>query len=257
MGRDSREIGQAIIIGLAVLFTALAGSASACASALALNPVRVSLDAGHPVGMLTLRNDGDQGTVVQLQASVWAQVDGKDVYTATTEIVATPPVFTVPPGGSQIVRVGLRHPAAAPRELSYRLFLQEVPPPPKRDFKGLRVAMRFGVPVFATSITARDGLNPTAAPTLQWHLKRAAGGLVVSVSNPGNVHVQLVELTIGKPGATQALGRHATAEYVLAGQTRDLPIDIDAIPPDGTPLRIHAATGTTSMEADVVLESQR
>src|SRR4051812_25084224 len=118
----TREWGQAAC-GLAFLFAATAVSAGS----FAVNPVRATLSAKQPVGSLVVQNQGSEPTVIQLETGRWAQQDGKDVYVPTKEILAPPPIFTVPAGGSQIVRVGMRRAAEPGRELTYRLFLQEVP----------------------------------------------------------------------------------------------------------------------------------
>ena len=55
-----------------------------------------------------LPNHGQAAAVVQLEPMAWAHMAGKDTYTPTNEILATPPIFTIPAGGAQIVRVGLR-----------------------------------------------------------------------------------------------------------------------------------------------------
>ena len=73
----------------------------------------------------------------------WSQVEGKDVYTATREVLANPPIFTVPAGGSQLVRIGLRRAPNTQRELTYRIFMQELPPPLDNEFTGTRMLMRI------------------------------------------------------------------------------------------------------------------
>ncbi len=51
----------------------------------------------------------------------------KDVQVVSSDLLATPPIFTLQPGGSQIVRVGLRGARNVPGEVTYRLSLREVP----------------------------------------------------------------------------------------------------------------------------------
>ncbi len=96
-----------------------------------INPVKLTLSAQNSTQIITVRNDGAQAAVMQVELAAWSQADGQDVYTPTRELLATPPIFTVPAGVSQIIRVGLRRAPDEQRELVYRLFLQEVPPPAK------------------------------------------------------------------------------------------------------------------------------
>lgn len=69
--------------------------------------------------------------MVQLEAMAWNKAQGQDIYTPTTDLIAAPPIFTVPPGGTQIVRIGLRRAPDPQRELAYRVYFQEIPPPPR------------------------------------------------------------------------------------------------------------------------------
>src|SRR3546814_9833017 len=66
----------------------------------------------------------------------WSQSGGKDVFAAVDDILATPPIFTIPAGGSQVIRVGSRRAPDPQHERAYRLFLREVPPAPQPGFQG-------------------------------------------------------------------------------------------------------------------------
>jgi fimbrial chaperone protein len=238
----TRASGQAIF-GLAFLIGA---SAMACAGSFSVNPVRATLSAKQPVGSLVVHNNGAEATVVQLEAVSWSQEDGKDVYSATKEILATPPIFTLLAGGSQVVRVGMRRLADPQRELTYRLFLQEVPPA-KNDVRGLRVVLRMGVPVFVIPPTA-------AAPVLRWHAYRTADGtLKVNLTNNGNAHIQVakskITLASGQPLATQDV-----AAYVLSGQSRDWLYKPIPFPAPGATLRVAAQTDAGDVQAELLVE---
>jgi fimbrial chaperone protein len=175
------------------------------------------------------------------------QQDGKDVYTPTKDILATPPIFTVPAGGSQVVRVGLRRPTDAQRELAYRLFLQEVPPA-KSDAQGLRMVLRIGLPVFV--------LPPVVTkPVLRWQAVRTAdGALKVVLTNSGNAHIQVARAKLTVPGSSQSLATQDVAAYVLSGQSRDWVYKLGSVPGSGASLRLVAQTDAGDTQADVVVE---
>ena len=90
------------------------------------------------MGALTVRNDGTEPVSMQLEVLNWSQEAGKDVLTPSRELLANPPIFTVPAGGSQLVRVGLRRAPDATARANLSHCLQELPPPPKPDFMGSR-----------------------------------------------------------------------------------------------------------------------
>src|SRR6185436_10193437 len=99
-------------------------SMPAHAGSFSISPIRLDLSAGAKTAALTVRNDA-QEVLVQAEMMLWEQVDGEDRLTPTRDLLVSPAVFTLPPNGSQLVRVALRHvPADVTRELAYRLILQ-------------------------------------------------------------------------------------------------------------------------------------
>jgi fimbrial chaperone protein len=175
----------------------------------------------------------------------WTQQQGKDVYAPTTEILATPPVFTVPAGGSQVIRVGLRRAPDAQREITYRLFLQEVPPPPKPGFQGLQVALRIGVPVFVTPATEQ-------LTALAWKIYRTRDGkLEVSLTNNGGIHVQVANFKLVKVDGGE-LGKQHIAAYVLPSQTNSWEVKDISVPQSVTTLHLFAQTDAGDIDAGVV-----
>lgn len=204
---DARRSARLVMLLAAVAVQSYGGSFQ-------VNPIRVDLNRVQTNAAITIRNDGAEPIVVQASVLAWTQEDGKDGYAATTEALVTPPVMTIPPGGEQIVRVGLRRAPDLQRELAYRVFLQEVPPPPKPDFNGLQVALRVGLPVFVAPVAA-------ATRQLEWSAQvDAAGTIRLTAVNPGNTHVQVTNLEMRVPGANEAFAHESSLAYVLTGQRR-------------------------------------
>jgi fimbrial chaperone protein len=214
-----RSTKSQAVIGLALLI--LTGLAQA--GSFGVSPIRVTLTPQQPTGVLTVRNQSDQETVVQVQANAWSQQDGTDVLEESADLIAVPPLFTLPPGGSQVVRVGLRRPPAVEGELTYRLLLREVPPPPADDFMGLQVALNLSLPVF---VLPAGG----ARPELQGGLVHQAKGTVgLQLLNAGNAHVQLQQFELTKPDGS-VLNSPALSVYLLPGQSRSWDLEADALP---------------------------
>ena len=203
----TKMYGRALL-GLAILVT---GTGAARAGSFSVAPVRATLSAQETVQSLTVRNTGTTDAIVQLEVLKWSQQDGKDIYEPARDVLATPPVFTVPAQGLQVIRVGLRAAPDATREQSYRLFLTEVPPPPTPGETGLQIALQLSLPTFIRPAA-------TARPVLQWRAARSAQGLKLSVSNSGTAHVQIRHLTLSQGGT--AVVDKPLSDYVLPGQTR-------------------------------------
>lgn len=227
---------------------ALVASESAIAGSFAVNPVRLTLSAKQSAGVLTLRNNGTQPGILQLEVVSWSQQEGHDITAPTKEILATPPIFTVPAGGSQIVRVGLRKPADARREVTYRLILQEVPPAPSANSDGLHVALRFSVPVFVLP-------DVPAMAALAWEATRTPQGtLRIELTNGGSAHIQIMNFMLSQREGSQAIAEQPGAAYVLPQQSRDWIVKPVSPLAAGTPLHIFARTDAGDMRSDVVLK---
>jgi fimbrial chaperone protein len=234
-----RTTSQAVL-GLALLI--LAGVAEA--GAFGVSPIRITLTPQQPAGMLTVSNQSDEESVVQLQANAWSQQDGADVLEPTGDLIAVPPLFTLTPGGSQVVRLGLRRPPAAAGEVTYRLLLREVPPPPADDFMGLQVALNLSLPVF---VLPAGG----AQPELRWGLARAADGSVeLQLNNAGDAHVQLQKFTLTDPEGNVRNSK-ALSVYLLPGQSRSWPLETDVLSGRWT---LSAETDVGPVEIELVLD---
>ena len=225
-------------------------TSSAFAGSFAVNPVRVTLSAGQAVAALTVHNDAKEPTVVQLETSAWSQHDGNDVLAPTAEILATPPIFTIAPGGSQIVRVGLRRTPDVQHELTYRLFLREVPPPEPMA-QGLRVALAVSLPVFVTP-------QRPVAPKLVWHVTRQSEGQIqLRASNIGSAHVQVGRFELSLAANGQMLAAQTASAYVLPDDTRTWILKSLPEATQGTLVGIFAQTDAGESRTQVAIEDAR
>ncbi len=212
--RQLRERGFFSFLCLLIgLLMSLSGASQA--GSFNVNPVRVELSAKERSAVLKVENNGDAAVTIQLQAMSWSQEAGKDRLAVTREVIATPSIFKLKAGAAQIVRVGMLGKADPQRELSYRLFLEEIPPPPAPDFKGLQVALRIGIPIFIQPLAAANA-------QLKFLPKRLADGqMQLTLINQGLAHSQVFGLKIhpaAKPDSV--LAASLSSLYVLPGQER-------------------------------------
>lgn len=232
------------LCGLALL---LAWPTGAGAASFSVDPVRISLSSSTPLSSIAVRNNGAEATVVQVDTSRWSQSAGQMILEPTRDVLATPPIFTISAGGTQVVRLGLRRPVDSQRELTYRVALHEVV---KSDpsVSGLRVALVITIPIFVQPPV-------TSAPKLQWHVVRSgSGGWRLEVANTGNAHVRLanVELTDSDTGKTFA--KQDLAGYVLADESRSW-ILRPIFQPSNAPVLIRANTDAGDFESRTQLEN--
>ena len=238
-------------IGWFCLVMIIAGvAAHARAATFNVSPVRIHLSAAKMTGVLSVTNAGEAPTVVQCQVRAWSQQNEKDVYATTDDLIATPPIFTIGPGKTQIVRLGLRQPPHGSQEAAYRIYLQEIPGPPKPGFQGLQIALRIGVPIFVDPARA-------VAPALHWQAKLGEGGsLSLALQNAGNAHIQVFDFSISRPGTSQPIAAEKVSAYVLPAHSMHW-----SLKPSqkglkaGQTLHLKAYTDAGDVDTDLVLGS--
>ncbi len=189
----------------------LAAAAEAAASTLSVAPIRVELSSATRTAMLTVRNQEDTPVTVQARPAAWSQPDGGEQLDDTRELLVTPPIFTIPPRGQQVLRLALTREVDPARELDYRLVLTELPPPTPTETTGLKVALRITLPVFVAAQTR-------AAPDLAWsHSWLADGTLRVEAVNHGTAHLQILDFDV-QSAARPVPGLHSDhSHYLLPG----------------------------------------
>lgn len=228
------------------LAAALMAPALTGAAVFKLFPVRLELTSGQPVQTMTIENDSDETSRVQLRLYAWRQEGGRDIYEETRDILANPGLFEIAPKRSQIARFGLRtSPGTA--EKAYRVFLEEVPAGRPSLPGEVRTLLRISVPIFV----------PPAQPgaRLSWRLVPAGSGKVdLLVRNEGNVHVQLNRLTL-KRTDDAALGSADMSLYLLPGTSSSVPIEVRSPPRAGAKLKLEAMTDQSDMSVDLVMET--
>jgi fimbrial chaperone protein len=209
-------------VGLMGLAATTGLTPAAHAAELAVMPVAVQLDRLKSRATVMVQNNGSQPVTVQADALAWQRDGGQDRHAGTDALLVNPPVFTIEPGRSQVVRLGLRDPAAVAAhdpERTYRLVLREVPTPPppgSLNFSaGVRVLVALRIPVYVSPLQVQR--------SERWELLAGDGGAPTArVTNTGNVHIRLASLRLAD-GSEQALAEPLRGTVLLAGETRSWP----------------------------------
>ena len=226
-----RDMLRSVVFGLA----GMAFASSAPAGSFQVSPVRIELAAARPTTVLRVTNTGAEAVTVQAQVQSWAFSGEEDVFGDTDDVLLNPPIFTIAPGATQFVRVGLRARSPLASEASYRVFLEELPPPPKPGETGVRALLRLSLPAFVALPGAK------AAPDIQWRVSRAgAAAVLLAATNAGKAHDQLQGISLRPPGGDEVASKKL-ASYRLPGQTREW--------------KIPGASLATATELDLVARS--
>jgi fimbrial chaperone protein len=205
----NKRIGT-LLCALVVIFSS--ASAASRATGFGVSPVEIDFEPGAHSASLDISSADAATKVMQVTVYSWNQAGGKDVEEPTTDVIASPVIFTLGPLATQTIRLALTHRLQADTESSYRIMVTEVPSGLKMRTPSAEVSMAFSIPVFVA---------PSAASNqhLQWQVASgSANSLALTIHNPTNVHAKIEGLTIRSQGnALYSMGGgHA---YVLAGQS--------------------------------------
>lgn len=200
-------IGSAKGLATAAAMALAAVTGSPSASALELTPLTIMLDAETPIGALQLSNDGVRPAAYQVTGLKWSQNHGQDAHTPASELIVTPPIVSLEPGESVIVRVGfVSPPSTAGGEGEYRLLLRDISQIEETGTP-LKVRTQVLLPVFVSPDEISHAVNVRETSGSQ-------GQKCLEVRNTGNVHKKLV--SVGPRGKADAV---SIQQYILAGET--------------------------------------
>lgn len=201
------------VLALVCCFLLAPAEASAQAGPLGVevSPVNIELAPGQAAAALTIANHNDRKMSFQIRGYSWQQDSvGNDTTEPTADLLASPPLATIKPGDTQVVRLILRRPPEG-REATYRIIFDQLPAPHEPGV--VSVLVRLSIPVFAQP-------NVRAMPRLGWRIVRDSGRLWLVATNNGTRHS-----TVRSMQLTAADGRRLQVEidsppHILPGATR-------------------------------------
>lgn len=213
----ARALLLASVLALGVLST------DAAAGTFQISPTRLDLAARGKSAIFTLTNTGTMPVRLQAKGFAWDQsLTGEQVLSATQDLVVFPTLFTLGPGETRKVKVGITV-APEARERSYRLIVEELPAPARTEGTGLRVLTRMSMPIF------QPPLRQVVAGVVSQVALRG-GHLAIEVQNRGTVNVMLqAARATGKDASGAVVWRgEAAGWYLLAGGARAFDLEVPA-----------------------------
>ena len=223
--------------GMAAVLMLALGAGAAQAEGLTVLPVSVAIAPGQVSAALTLVNHSDKETSFQVRAYAWSQSGPDEQLAPTEELMASPPMATMAPGAIQVVQIKLRR-AAQGKEASYRILLDQQPPPPAPGV--VRIALRQSIPVFAAPMA------PTA-PKMQWRIESGGGKATLVAMNGGSRHERVRGIALAGPDGESTAVDAVASPYILPGATRRWQLLTPALA--STPGATVRLTGTTDAGA--------
>ncbi|MDI9276719.1 molecular chaperone [Pantoea sp. EABMAA-21] len=203
---------------LLLLFIMALMPAAHAANSLMIWPIDPTINPDDKASELWLENRGNATTMMQVRIFSWLQVGGQEQYQTQQQVVASPPMVRLEPGQKQLVRLIKQGAPEAGREMSYRVVLDEIPTPrtPGENQAGLTFQMRYSVPLF---VYGNGVTSDSAKPHLSWQQVDSGGKRWLELTNRGNGHARLSNVTIGG----RRLG-NGLFGYVLANSSNRWPL---------------------------------
>ena len=184
---------------------------------LQVSPVKVDFVPGQNAAGLALNNPGDTPVYGQVRVFRWDQDASGDVLSPSTEVVASPPIIQLAGHGHQLIRLVRVQPGNGTTEQSYRLLIDEIPPPDTDKHVGVVIRMRYSVPVFVAP-------KNEVAPQLNWQVVRQDGHWLLRLDNRGQRHTQVGALTLQDAAGKALEVSNGLLGYALAGHARQWPL---------------------------------
>ncbi|WP_373358865.1 molecular chaperone [Acinetobacter lactucae] len=196
-------------------------SSTLSAATIRISPVNVEILSNQSASSISLFNQSNESTDLQIRVFEWVQKNGQDELIPTDEIAISPPFLKLKPNDSYNLRVVRINPAAISGEKNYRIIIDELPKPvdSRKAAQGINVLLRSSLPVFV--------VNKDAITKLNWKIDSNQKAPSLNISNIGNRHALLNNLTLVDTTANKSypIQVNTVNGYILGQQTRSYSIN--------------------------------
>jgi fimbrial chaperone protein len=231
-------------LATAAFLAALGASCPAIAGTMQVSPISIELAAGVTTSAENLENKGTTMITAQVRVFKWDQKDGKETLTPTTDVVASPPALKIEPGGKATIRVVRLSKAPVTGEESYRLIIDDIPPPPDKAGDSVSFAVRHAIPVFFQA--------PGIKTQLSWTATIHGDDLELTANNAGDLHARLAQLVVTSVGK-QVAALNGLAGYVIGHDTTHWVFKVKGVQV-GSTLALKAAGNDGPIDTTIVVK---
>lgn len=241
-----KHIASLLTITFMMLCASLFSTFSYAQGSMQLAPLRLALSDSVTTSTLIVKNRSDTPTLVQLELLSWSQKNNDNVLEPSRDVLISPPVFTIPANGEQILRAVLRRKADPNKELSYRLFVREVQDQSSLATDGsVKVLLNISIPIF---------IEPAAklSSKLLWHASMSGAHKInIKLANNGLQHVQIKSFQLSSDGVNPI--SQNVMRYVLPGSSTEWTFE-NKDAPFKSPLTLQAITDNGDLRETITLE---
>lgn len=159
--------------------TASAGAAPLPAAPLSgaftIAPLRLDLTKAVQFANLTLTNAMDRRASIQVRIFAWRQEQGRDVFTPTTDFIASPGIFRLETGAMQQFHIIRQRDFAGRQELRYRVVIDQLPEQVSNANQAAQTRLQLTLPLFVGSDTVGPARVSARLAGAQLQLGNAGG----------------------------------------------------------------------------------
>ncbi len=193
------------------------------AASIRLSPVSVEILNDQSASSISLYNQSNESSDLQVRVFEWRQNAGQDQLIPTDEIAISPPFLKLQPNDSYNLRVVRINLVPVSGEQTYRIIIDELPKPidNRKVDQGVNVLLRSSLPLFV--------VNKDAITKLTWSIQQEQNNSSLIINNVGNRHALLSNLTLVDTTANKsyAIKVNTVNGYILAGKARNFNISPD------------------------------
>jgi len=131
---------------LAMALTCLAVTASQ-AAALRVAPVSLDVAQGGFTTTLQVWNTGATPVGIQVRVYRWTKKGSDDILSPTKDVVASPPIATLKPGGENIIRIVRVVSTKVTVREDYRVLVDQLPDPKAAKAGVITILVRHAIPL--------------------------------------------------------------------------------------------------------------
>lgn len=92
-----------------------------------ISPVQLNIHKEAKIASMTVSNESEKDKHFQLTVYKRSNMSGKESYVETKDLIATPGMFKIPAGKSQLIRVAMKNAMYDQRPSAYRVAVRELP----------------------------------------------------------------------------------------------------------------------------------
>lgn len=192
------------------------------AASLQVSPVLVEIGANEPATTMFLRNTGTELIGAQVRVMKWSQKDGADILEPTRDVVASPPILKINPGGEQTIRLIRASKQPIVSEESYRILVNELPGSGNAQANSVNLLLQYSIPVFLNAAG-------TTRPQLSWRAQRDGENVKLIVYNSGTRREKLRELIVSLQDGHKVIDKSGLVGYVLARSSMEWSIPVSSV----------------------------